>query len=53
MTLIELTPTGRKLRKDFDQISKVLLNKLYGNMDKKDRQLLVNNLDVIEKNINR
>ena len=53
MTMVELTPTGRKLRKDFDQISKVLLDKLYGDMKKKDRQLLVNRLDVIETNISQ
>ena len=53
ITLVELTPIGRKLRKDFDQISKVLLDKLYGNMNKKDRQLLVNRLDVIETNISQ
>ena len=51
VTLVELTPTGRKLRKDFDQISKALLDKLYGNMNKKDRQLLISRLDVIETNI--
>ena len=53
VTYVELTPKGRKLRKDFDQISKVLLDKLYGNMKKKDRQLLVSMLDVIETNIKR
>lgn len=53
VTLVELTPTGRKLRKDFDQISKLLLKKLYGDMNKKDRQLLVNRLDVLETNINQ
>jgi len=51
MTLVELTPTGRKLRKDFDQISKTLLDKLYGNMNKKDRKSLVSMLDAIETNI--
>jgi len=51
MTLVELTPTGRKLRKDFDQISKALLDKLYGDMNKKDRKLLVSMLDAIETNI--
>lgn len=53
MTLVELTPTGRKLRKDFDQISKELLDKLYGDMKKKDRQLLVSRLDIIENNISQ
>jgi DNA-binding MarR family transcriptional regulator len=53
MTLVELTPKGRKLRKDFDQISKILLDKLYGDMNKKDRRLLVSRLDVIETNIRK
>jgi len=51
VTLVELTPKGRKLRKDFEKISKVLLDKLYGDMNIKDRQLLVSLLDVIETNI--
>lgn len=52
VTLVELTPSGRKLRKDFDQISKMLLDKVYGDMKKKDRQLLACQLNVIEKNMN-
>ena len=51
VTLVELTRTGRKLRKDFDQISKELLNRLYGNMNKKDRRALVDWLDIIEANM--
>ena len=51
VTLIELTPAGRKLRKDFDQISEIIVNKLYGSMKKKDRQALVNLLGVIEVNM--
>jgi len=51
VTLVELTPAGRKLRKDFDQISKTLLDKVYGDMKKKDRQLLVGWLNVIEDNM--
>ena len=53
VTLVELTPMGRKLRKDFDEISTILLDKLYGDMKKKDRQLLVNLLDVIESHISQ
>ena len=53
MTLVELTTTGRKLRKDFEQISEALLDKLYADMSKKDRQLLVRQLEVIEANLNR
>ncbi len=52
ITMIELTQKGRKLRKDFDEISKILRNKLYGNMNMKDREYLVNLLDIIEKNMN-
>ena len=51
--LVELTPNGRKLRKDFDRISKMLIDKLYGDMNKKDRQLLVSKLDAIETNIRK
>jgi len=51
VTLVELTPKGRKLRKDFEKISKLLLDKLYRDMNIKDRQLLVSRLDVIETNI--
>ena len=53
MTLVELTTTGRKLRKDFEQISEALLDKLYADMSKKDRQLLVRQLEVIEANLSR
>ena len=53
MTLVELTPKGRKLREDFDQISKTLLDTLYGDMNKKDRQMLVSLLDAIETNISK
>ena len=51
VTLVELTPTGRKLRRDFEQISEALVGKLYGSMKKKDRQTLVNLLSVIEVNM--
>jgi DNA-binding MarR family transcriptional regulator len=51
VTLVELTATGRKLRRDFEQISETLLDKLYGSMKKKDRQALVNGLGVIEGNM--
>ena len=53
VTMVELTAAGRKLRKDFEEISEILLNKVYGDMKKKDRQLLVSRLDVIETNITK
>jgi len=51
ITLVKLTPAGRKLRKDFKQISEALVERLYGSMKKKDRQTLVNLLNVIEANM--
>ena len=51
VTLVELTPPGRKLSEDFDQISEILLAKVYGDMKKKDRQALANWLDTVEANM--
>ena len=51
ITLIELTPAGRKLRKDFEEISSCLLNTVYQGVKKKDRQTLVDLLEVIETNL--
>jgi DNA-binding MarR family transcriptional regulator len=51
ITMIELTQKGRKLQKDFEEISHILRNKVYDNMNIKDRQYLVSLLDIIEKNI--
>ena len=53
VTLIKLTPAGRKLRKDFDQISEILVNRLYGNMKKKDQEELVKQLSQIEQNLSK
>lgn len=51
VTMVELTATGRKLRMDFEEISEILLKKVYGSMKKKDRELLVSRLEVIESNL--
>ena len=53
ITYVELTPKGRSLRKDFEEISQVLLGRLYGEMGEKDRDRLVKQLDVIEGNLDR
>lgn len=53
VTYIELTSMGRKLQKDFDEISTILLNKVYGNMNKKHREELVKQLNQIEQNLCR
>ena len=52
VTYIELTRKGRALRKDFDDISKRLLRRLYGKMSKNNREKLVGQLEIIEQNLN-
>jgi DNA-binding MarR family transcriptional regulator len=51
VTYVELTPKGRRLRKDFEEISRALLSKLYGDMSEKDRERLVKQLERIEGNL--
>jgi DNA-binding MarR family transcriptional regulator len=51
VTYVELTPKGRRLRKDFEEISQALLSKLYGDMNKKDREQLAEQLEKIEDNL--
>ena len=51
VTYVELTRKGRKLKKDFDEISTLLHEKIYRNMAIKDRDVLVKLLTEIEQNI--
>ncbi len=51
VTYVELTPKGRKLKKDFDEISTILREKIYGNMSRKDREVLIELLTEIEQNM--
>lgn len=51
VTYVELTQKGRKLRKDFFDISRILITKLYGDMSDKDRERLVRQLEQIEQNL--
>jgi len=51
VTHVELTSKGRKLKKDFEEISTILREKIYGNMAKRDRELLIKLLSNIEQNI--
>jgi len=51
VTCVELTAKGRRLRKDFEEISRALLGKLYGDMSEKDQECLVRQLDEIEANV--
>jgi len=51
VTYVELTQKGRKLRKDFFDISRILITKLYGDMSDKDRERLVRQLEQIKQNL--
>jgi DNA-binding MarR family transcriptional regulator len=51
VTYVELTEKGRKLKKDFNEISTILRKKIYGNMAKDDREVLIELLTEIEQNI--
>ena len=51
VTYVELTPKGHGLQKAFEEISRALRSKLYGNMSEKDRERLVKQLDEIEENL--
>lgn len=51
ITLIELTPAGRKLRRAFEEISSKLMDRVYRGVPKKDRQVLVDLLGVVETNM--
>ena len=51
VTFVELTPKGRRLRKDFEEISQALRSRLYGDMSERARERLVRQLDEIEENL--
>jgi DNA-binding MarR family transcriptional regulator len=53
VTYVELTAKGHRLQKDFEEISQVLLSKLYGSMSKKEREHLVEQLEKIENNLSK
>lgn len=50
---IELTDKGRKIQKDFDEISNILIDKVYGDMKKKHQEELVKQLSQIEQNLSK
>ena len=52
VTYVELTPKGRGIQKAFEEISRALRSRLYGDMSEKDRERLVRQLDRIEANLN-
>ena len=48
---VELTKKGLALKPDFDEVSKILLEKLYGKMPRRDRERLVKGLAQIRQNL--
>lgn len=48
---IGLTVKGRALQKDFDEISTILLSRVYGDMPENDREQLMTLLGTIENNL--
>ena len=53
VTNVELTRKGRKLKKDFEEISTILREKIYVNMAKSNRKVLIELLTEIEQNIRK
>lgn len=50
---IGLTEKGWALKRDFEEISELLVSRIYGNMPKPDRDQLVGLLSVIEDNLKK
>jgi len=51
--LVELTQKGQQIRKDFQEISAVLLKQVYGTMKESKRRQLVKLLKEVEENISQ
>ena len=51
VTLVALTEKGRRLKKDFYEISTILMDTCYGQMSQEDREQLVRQLAQIEQNM--
>lgn len=51
ITYVSLTTRGRRFRKEFEDISNLLLERFYGDMKNKDRRELVELLERIENNL--
>jgi len=51
VTYVELSRKGHRFRKDFDEISRVLIKQVYGDMNESDREQLVKQLEQIEQNL--
>ncbi len=51
VTLIRLTEAGRGLRKDFDEISDILLQRVYKGFSQQEKEVMVHGLERIHNNL--
>jgi DNA-binding MarR family transcriptional regulator len=51
VTLVKLTKSGKALRKDFDEISETLLQRVYKGFTEKEREVMVHGLERINGNL--
>jgi DNA-binding MarR family transcriptional regulator len=51
VTLVRLTKSGRALRKDFDEISEILLQRVYKGFSEKEKEVTVHGLEKINGNL--
>lgn len=50
---VALTEKGRMIKKDFEEISNILINRVYGSMPQKDRKAMVQYLTILEENLSK
>ena len=51
VTLVTLTKKGRQLKPDFDEISKILLERTYGNCSPREKEVIVVGLEKLLRNM--
>jgi DNA-binding MarR family transcriptional regulator len=51
VTLVTLTKKGRQLKPDFEEISKILLERTYGNCSSREKEVIVVGLEKLLRNM--
>jgi MarR family transcriptional regulator, organic hydroperoxide resistance regulator len=51
VTFVRLTEKGRRLKPDFEEISNILLERIYGDCSFREREVIVNGLERMLKNM--
>jgi DNA-binding MarR family transcriptional regulator len=51
VTLVKLTKSGRALREDFDEISKILLQRVYRDFTEEEKEVVIHALERINDNL--